>query len=166
MAIKAGDKIPSVILKQLTAEGMQDLSIDTVFKGKKVLMFAVPGAFTPTCSSKHLPSYTKMSDALKARDIDIACLAVNDPFVMSAWMRQHGAENAMTTLADGNAAFTKALGMEMDGTAYGLGIRSQRFALYAEDGVVKLVAVEKPGAYEVSGAEAMSASINALKQAA
>jgi peroxiredoxin len=154
MTIKPGDKIPSVLLKQLTASGMQDLSTDNVFKGKKVVMFAVPGAFTPTCSAKHLPGYTQNLNTFKDRGIDVACLAVNDPFVMKAWSDANKAEG-ITMLADGNGTFTKALGLEMDGAGYGLGSRAQRFALYAEDGVVKSLFVEKAGAFEVSSAEAM-----------
>lgn len=154
MTIKTGDKIPSVMLKQLTASGMQDLATDSVFKGKKVVMFAVPGAFTPTCSAKHLPSYTQNLNEFKNRGIEVACLAVNDPFVMKAWSDANKADG-ITMLADGNGTFTKALGLEMDGAGYGLGPRAQRFALYAEDGVVKSLAVEAPGKFEVSSAEAM-----------
>jgi len=159
MTIKTGDKIPSVMLKQLTANGMQDLSTDSVFKGKKIVMFAVPGAFTPTCSAKHLPGYTERMDEFKNQGLEVVCLAVNDPFVMKAWSDNAKAEG-ITMLADGNATFTKALGLEMDGTGYGLGTRCQRFALYAEDGVVKNLAVEKPGAFEVSSAEAMLKAIS------
>lgn len=165
MTIKIGDKIPSVILKQLTEAGMQDLSTDTIFGGKKVVMFAVPGAFTPTCSAKHLPSYVQALSQFAVQDIAIACLSVNDPFVMKAWAEERKAEG-ITMLADGNATFTKALGLEMDGSAYGLGTRSQRFALYAENGIVKHLAIEKPGAYEVSSAEAMMKAITGMKAAA
>jgi peroxiredoxin len=165
MTIKTGDKIPSATIKQLTANGMQDLSIDSVFNGKKVVMFAVPGAFTPTCSAKHLPGYVQHLNDFKAQGIEIACLAVNDPFVMKAWA-EAGKVDGITMLADGNATFTKALGLDMDGTGYGLGTRSQRFALYAENGVVKYLAVEKPGAFEVSSAEAMLKAIGNAKAAA
>ena len=160
MTIKAGDKIPSVTLKHLTAEGMQDLSTDSVFAGKKVVMFAVPGAFTPTCSAKHMPGYVQNMAAFKAQGIDVACLAVNDPFIMKAWAENQKADG-VTMLPDGNATFTKALGLEMDGSGYGLGTRSQRFAIYAENGVAKLVAVEKAGAFDVSSAEAMLKAVSA-----
>ena len=165
MTIRIGDKIPSVILKQLTASGMQDLSTDSVFGGKKVVMFAVPGAYTPTCSAKHLPGYVQHLDAFKSQGIDVACMSVNDPFVMKSWAESAKAEG-ITMLADGNCSFTKALGLEMDGTAYGLGTRSQRFALYAENGVVKSLEVEKAGAFEVSSAEAMLKAISGSKAAA
>ena len=154
MTIKVGDKVPSVILKTLTASGMQDLSTDSVFAGKKVILFAVPGAFTPTCSAKHLPGYVKHLADFSAKGIDVACMAVNDPFVMKNWS-EAGKADGITMLADGNCSFTKALGLEMDGSAYGMGTRCQRFAMYAENGVVKYIAVEKPGTFEVSSAEAM-----------
>jgi peroxiredoxin len=162
MAIKAGDKIPSVTLKQLSSNGLQDLTTDSVFGGKKVVMFAVPGAFTPTCSAKHLPGFVQNLDKFKEQGIEVACLAVNDPFVMKAWS-EAGNADGITMLADGNGTFTKALGLEMDGTGYGIGTRAQRFALYAENGVVKSIAVEKPGAFEVSSAEAMLKSVGEQK---
>jgi len=165
MTIKIGDKIPSIILKHLTAEGMQDLSTDSVFAGKNVVMFSVPGAYTPTCSAKHLPGFVDHLDEYKALGISVACLAVNDPFVMKAWGEAHDAEG-ITLLPDGNGTFTKALGLEMDGTANGLGMRSQRFALYAENGIVKALEVEKPGKFEVSSAEAMLNVVNKVKKAA
>ncbi len=165
MTIKVGDKIPSVILKHLAADGMQDLSTDSVFAGKKVVMFAVPGAFTPTCSAKHLPGYVQNLAAFKAEGVEVACMSVNDPFVMKAWAEGQKADG-ITMLPDGNATFTKALGLEMDGTGYGLGTRSQRFALYVENGTVKAVAVEKAGAFEVSSAEAMLKTISSAKAAA
>ncbi|MDD3288262.1 MAG: peroxiredoxin [Alphaproteobacteria bacterium] len=161
MTIKVGDKIPSVLLKQITTSGIQDLDTASVFNGKKVVMFGVPGAFTPTCSARHLPGYVDNVQKFRAIGVDIACLAVNDPFVMDAWFEYANATN-IKMLSDGNAAFTKALGLEMDGSFYGLGVRTQRFALYAEDGVVKLIAIEKPDALEVSDAEAMLKSILAL----
>lgn len=160
MTIKVGDKIPSVTLKQLTPSGLQDLSTDTVFGSKKVVMFSVPGAFTPTCSAKHLPGFVARLPEFKARGTEVVCLAVNDPFVMKAWQEAHNAQG-ITMLADGNGTFTKALGLEMDGTGYGLGTRGQRFALYAENGVVKSLEVEKPGAFDVSSAEACAARLAA-----
>jgi peroxiredoxin len=165
MTIKIGDKIPSVTLKQLTANGMQDLSTSSVFENKKVVMFAVPGAFTPTCSAKHLPGFVQNLDKFKSQGIEVVCMSVNDPFVMKAWSDGQKAEG-ITMLADGNCTFTKALGLEMDGSGYGLGQRSQRFALYAENGVVKSLSVEKAGAFEVSSAEAMLKSIGGEKAAA
>ena len=165
MTIKIGDKSPSVTLKTLTDEGMQDLSTDSVFANKKMVMFAVPGAFTPTCSAKHLPSNTQNLAAFKAQGVDVACMSVNDPFVMKAWAEGQKAEG-ITMLADGNATFTKALGLEMDGTGYGLGTRCQRFALYAENGVVKAIAIEKPGSFDVSSGEAMLKAIGEAKAAA
>jgi alkyl hydroperoxide reductase subunit AhpC len=165
MSIKVGDKIPSVMLKNLTANGLQDLSTDSVFGNDKVVLFSVPGAFTPTCSAKHLPGFVDHLKDFKAHGIAVACLAVNDPFVMKAWSDAHKAEG-ITMLPDGNGTFTKALGLEMDGTGYGLGMRSQRFALYAENGVVKSLAVEKAGAFEVSSAEAMLQAVQSLKAAA
>lgn len=165
MTIKIGDKVPSVTIKNLTSSGMQDLSTDTVFNGKKVVLFAVPGAFTPTCSAKHLPGYVQNLEAFKAQGVEVVCLSVNDPFVMKAWQAAGNAD-AITMLADGNATFTKALGLEMDGTGYGLGTRAQRFAFYADNGVVTALAVEKPGAFEVSSAEAMLKTISTTKAAA
>ena len=165
MTIQIGDKIPSVLLKQLTPNGIQDLSTTAFFSGKKIVLFSVPGAFTPTCSAKHLPGFVQALGDFKARGVEVACLAVNDPFVMKAWGEAHKADG-ITMLPDGNATFAKALGLDMDGTGYGMGTRSQRFALYAEDGVVKALAVEKPGAFEVSSAEAMLKTIGATKAAA
>jgi peroxiredoxin len=160
MTIKIGDKIPSVTLKQLTASGMQDVTTDSIFSGKKVMLFSVPGAFTPTCSNKHLPGFVARTDEFKAKGVEVVCLAVNDPFVMKAWQDAHNA-SAITMLPDGNGTFTKALGLEMDGTGYGLGTRGQRFALYAENGIVKSLEVEKPGALDVSSAEACASRLAA-----
>ncbi len=160
MTIKVGDKLPSVTLKQLTADGLKDLTTDSVFNGKKVTLFSVPGAYTPTCSSKHLPGFVAKLAEFKAKGVDVVCLSVNDPFVMKAWQAEHNAEGILM-LADGNGTFTKALGLEMDGSGYGLGTRGQRFALYAENGVVKTLDVEQAGAFEVSSAEACSARIAA-----
>src|ERR1700735_4778061 len=165
MTIKTGDKIPSATLKQLTASGMQDLSTDSVFGGKKVVMFAVPGAFTPTCSAKHLPGFVQSLDKFKSQGIDVACLSVNDAFVMKAWSDANKADG-IKMLSDGNGTFTKALGLEMDGSGYGLGQRCQRFGLYAENGVVKSLFVEKPGAFEISSAEAMLKAVGGQKAAA
>lgn len=165
MTIKIGDKIPAVTLKNLTTDGIKDLATDSVFAGKKIVMFAVPGAFTPTCTAKHLPGYTANLAAFQAQGIDVACLAVNDPFVMKAWSDANNGSGVIM-LADGNATFTKALDLEMDGSGYGLGTRCQRFALYAENGIVKHVAIEAPGKFEVSSAEAMLDAVSKMKAAA
>jgi peroxiredoxin len=156
MTIKPGDKFPSIMLKRLGANGMEDVSTDDVMRGKKVVLFAVPGAFTPTCSAKHLPGFINTAEDFKKKGIaDIVCIAVNDPFVMSAWSKANNAEGKITMLPDGNGALTRALGLEMDGTGYGLGQRSQRFAMVIDNGTVKAVNVEAPGKFEVSSAEAM-----------
>ncbi len=157
--IKVGDKIPSMTLKRIGPSGMEEVSTDALFKGK-VVLFSVPGAFTPTCSMKHLPGFIDKADAFAAKGVDrIVCLAVNDPFVMKAWSDHNKADGKIEMLPDGNGAFTAALGLEMDGTGFGLGKRGQRFALYTVDGVVKDLQVEKPGAFEVSSAESMLAHV-------
>ncbi len=154
MTIKVGDKIPSVKLKQMTAEGMKDVQTDEFFKGKKVVLFALPGAFTPTCSAKHLPGFVEKAGELRAKGVDtIACLSVNDAFVMNAWGKEQKVEGKVQMLADGNGDFTRAVGLELDGSGYGLGKRSQRYAMLVDNGTVKLLNVEKPGAFEVSSAE-------------
>jgi peroxiredoxin len=156
MAIKVGDKIPSAKLRHMTAEGPKEISTDDIFKGKKVVLFAVPGAFTPTCSAKHLPGFVQNSEAIKAKGVDtIACVAVNDAFVMGAWGKAQGTDGKVMMLADGNGTFTKELGLEMDGSGFGLGSRSKRYAMVVQDGVVKALNVENPGAFEVSSAEAV-----------
>ncbi|HUC18086.1 MAG TPA: peroxiredoxin [Acetobacteraceae bacterium] len=156
MAIKVGDTIPSMKLMTVTAEGPKEISTEEIFKGKKVVLFAVPGAFTPTCSIKHLPGFVESAAAIKAKGVDtIVCMAVNDAFVLGAWARDQHVDGAVMMLADGSGTFTKALGLELDLVARGLGIRSQRFALIAEDGKVSHVAVEQPGGFEVSRAEAI-----------
>jgi len=161
MTIKVGDRIPSVTLKYLGKEGMAEIKTDELFGGKTVALFAVPGAFTPTCSAKHLPSFINNAEALKGRGVDqIVCLSVNDPFVMKAWAdKNEVSSDTVFMLPDGNATLTKALGLEMDGSGYGLGTRSQRFALIAKDGVVTHLAVERPGAFEVSSGEAVLAAL-------
>ncbi len=156
MTIAVGDTFPSVTLKHLTENGMADLNTGDYLKGKKVVLFAVPGAFTPTCSAKHLPGFVQRAEEFKAKGIDeILCTAVNDPFVMREWGKQGSAEGKVTLLPDGNATLAGALGLEMDGSGYGLGTRSKRYALVIEDGVVKDVQVEAPGAFEVSSADYM-----------
>ena len=156
MTIKVGDTIPSMKLMTATAEGPKETSTDDIFKGKKVVLFAVPGAFTPTCSAKHLPGFVQNADAFKAKGVDtVACISVNDDFVMGAWGKDQGTEGKVEMLADGAAAFAKAIGLELDLNARGMGWRSQRYALVAENGVVTHLGVEAPGGFEVSKAEAI-----------
>jgi peroxiredoxin (alkyl hydroperoxide reductase subunit C) len=160
MAIKVGDSIPSMKLIMATAEGPKETSTDEIFKGKKVVLFAVPGAFTPTCSVKHLPGFVQNAEAIKAKGVDtIACIAVNDAFVMGAWGKDQGTDGKVTMLADGAAQFAKALGLELDLNARGMGVRSQRYALVAQDGKVTHLAVEAPGGFEVSKAESILAAL-------
>ncbi|WP_149538866.1 peroxiredoxin [Siccirubricoccus phaeus] len=160
MTIKVGDSIPSMKLMQGTAEGPKEISTEELFGGKTVVLFGVPGAFTPTCSAKHLPGFVSQYDALKAKGADVvACMAVNDAFVMGAWGKDQGVGDKVVMIADGSAAFTKALGLELDLTARGLGVRCQRFALVAKDGKVTHLAVEAAGAFEVSKAEAVLAAL-------
>jgi peroxiredoxin len=158
MTIQIGDTIPAATFSVLR-DGVQQLSSDDVFKGRKVVLFAVPGAFTPTCSERHLPGFIDHYQDFRKRGIDVACMAVNDAFVMQAWARHHHVPDGMSVLADGNGDFAKALGLEMDSSKYGMGMRSKRFALYAEDAVVKLLHIEAPGEFRVSSAEAMLAAI-------
>ncbi|CAH2600269.1 Glutathione-dependent peroxiredoxin [Rhodovastum atsumiense] len=158
--IKVGDNIPSMKLMAATADGPKEISTDEIFKGKKVVLFAVPGAFTPTCSVKHLPGFIEQAEALKAKGVDtIVCMAVNDAFVMGAWAKDQGVGDRILMLADGSGQFTRALGLELDLVARGLGVRSQRFALVAEDGKVTQLAIEAPGGFDVSRAEAILAAL-------
>ena len=152
--IKVGDTIPSQKLQTATPDGPKETTTDEVFGNKKVVLFAVPGAFTPTCSARHLPGYLQNMEALRAKGIDtVACMAVNDAFVMAAWARDQGVDNQITMLADGSAAFTKALGLELDLSARGMGTRTQRFAMVVDHGKVTALNVESPGNFEVSRAE-------------
>ncbi len=152
--IKVGDAIPHAKLTAATADGPKEMTTDEVFGGKKVVLFAVPGAFTPTCSAKHLPGYLQNLDAFKAKGVDtVACIAVNDPFVMTAWAKDQDVGDRVVMLADGSAAFTKILGLELDLSARGLGVRSQRYAMVVDDGKVTSLNVEPPGGFEVSKAE-------------
>ena len=156
MTIKVGDTIPAAKLMTPTPDGPKEIGTDEIFKGKKVVLFAVPGAFTPTCSAKHLPGFVEHADDIRAKGVDtIACMAVNDAFVMGAWGKDQGVDDKILMLADGSGAFTKALGLELDLVARGLGVRSQRFALVAQDGKVTHLAVEQPGGFDVSRAEAV-----------
>jgi peroxiredoxin len=154
MTIQAGDRIPEVALKHIQ-DGVQTIDTRTLFDGKNVVLFAVPGAFTPTCSERHLPGFVQHFDQFVARGINVACVSVNDPFVMQAWGQSQGVPDGLTMLADGNADLTRAMGLELDASGYGMGIRSKRYALYAEDGVVKHLFVEEPGEFRVSSAEYM-----------
>ncbi len=160
MTIKVGETIPSMKLMVATPDGPKETSTDEIFKGKKVVLFAVPGAFTPTCSAKHLPGFVQNAAALKAKGVDtIACIAVNDAFVMGAWAKDQGITDQVTMLADGAAQFAKAIGLELDLNGRGMGWRSQRYALVAEDGKVTHLGVEQPGGFELSKAEAILEAI-------
>ena len=156
MTIAIGDRIPSATLNFLK-DGVQAIRTDDLFAGKTVVLFAVPGAFTPLCSGQHLPGYVKLAKEIKAKGVDtIACVSVNDVFVMGAWGKSQGADEILL-LADGNAAFTKAMGLELDGTPMNLGIRSQRYAMIVDDGVIKTLQVEEGRNFAVSNAESMLA---------
>ena len=153
MSISVGDRIPEVTLYRMGDNGPEAITTGEIFGGKKVVLFALPGAFTPTCSAAHLPGFVAMSDKIKAKGVDtIACLSVNDAFVMGAWGKEQNADDILM-LADGAADFTKAVGMELDLTARGLGLRSQRYAMIVDDGVVEDVAVDEAGRFEASSAE-------------
>ncbi|MGD0192409.1 MAG: peroxiredoxin [Rhizomicrobium sp.] len=154
MSIKIGDKVPSATLMQMKGGAPQPLKTDDFFAGKKVVVFALPGAFTPTCSAKHLPGFVQKADDIRHKGVDaIACVSVNDAFVMGAWGDQQNAGEKVMMLADGNGDFTRALGLEMDASKFGMGKRSQRFSMLIDDGVVKQLNVEEPGAFSVSSAE-------------
>src|SRR5579862_1860372 len=154
MAIKAGERMPSGTLKTMTKDGPKDITTDDLFNGKKVVLFSVPGAFTPTCDAKHLPGFLSQYDAIKAKGIDtIACMAVNDVFVMNAWGKASNVGAKVLMLADGNGDYARALGLEMDGKGFGMGMRGQRFAIIVDNGVAKQVNVEAPGQFKVSSAE-------------
>lgn len=156
MTISVGDRLPEANLMTMTPDGPNKLSTAEVFGGKTVALFALPGAYTPTCSARHLPGFVEKADALKAKGVDeIACLSVNDVFVMGAWGKDNGAEGKVTLLADGNAEFTTAVGLTMDGSGFGMGTRSQRYAMVVKDGVVEHLFIEEPGAFEVSSADHM-----------
>ena len=156
MTIQVGDRIPSATLMKAGAEGPQPVSTDDYFAGRKIALFSVPGAFTPTCSARHLPGFVERADELKGKGVDeVACVAVNDAFVMGAWGQQAGAEGKVTMLADGNGDFAEALGLTMDGSKFGLGKRGSRWSAIVDDGVVTELNVEEPGAFSVSSAEYM-----------
>jgi glutaredoxin/glutathione-dependent peroxiredoxin len=161
MTIQVGDRLPAVSLKQLTPEGIKDVAITDLTSGKKVVLFAVPGAFTPTCSEKHLPGFIDLADDIAAKGVDaILCVAVNDPFVLSAWEKARNVGGKVKMLSDGNAEFTRALGLDFDGSAVGLGTRSRRYAMVVDDGVVKALLVEDaPAQAEKSSAAAILAAL-------
>lgn len=154
--IKVGDKLPTEGLKKMGANGPEDIDVAALTKGRKVVLFSVPGAFTPTCSAKHLPGFVQKVDELKAKGVDeVVCVAVNDAFVMDAWGKSQNAGGKVVMAADGSGKFTKALGLELDLVPMGLGVRGQRFALIVDNGTVTHLAVEEPGAFEVSSAESI-----------
>ncbi|MGO1120233.1 peroxiredoxin [Rhodovibrionaceae bacterium A322] len=160
MTIKVGDKAPEGTLAHMTADGPAQITTDELFAGKKVVIFALPGAFTPTCSAKHVPGFLAHKDALAAKGVDtIACLSVNDAFVMGAWGKDQGVGDNILMLADGSATYADALGLSFDASAFGMGKRAQRFAMVVEDGTVTVLNVEEPGAFEVSSAEAVLAAL-------
>ena len=152
MAIQPGERIPEAIL-QYVADGVHKIDTPTLFEGRKLVLFSVPGAFTPTCSERHLPGFVEHFDQFRERGIEVACMAVNDPFVMQAWGESQRVPKGLRMLSDGNGDFARALGLEMDASGYGMGLRSKRFALYAEDAIVRALFVEAPGEFRVSSAE-------------
>ena len=154
MTIQIGERIPEVVLKRIRG-GVESVDTPSLFEGRKVVLFAVPGAFTPTCSEKHLPGFVERFEDFRRRGIDVICMAVNDPFVMQAWGKSLEVPEGLQLVSDGNADLTRALGLEMDATGYGMGIRARRFALYAEDGVVRQLFIEAPGEFGVSSADHM-----------
>ena len=154
MSIQVGDRLPESTLQHIR-EGVEKIDTHTLYDGKKLVLFSVPGAFTPTCSERHLPGYVEHYDAFQALGVNVACMSVNDAFVMKAWGESQHVPDGLMMLADGNGDFTRALGLELDASGYGMGSRSRRFALYAEDGIVKKLFVEAPGEFKVSSAEYM-----------
>ncbi|GGB44093.1 peroxiredoxin [Tistrella bauzanensis] len=156
MSITTGDKIPAATLVEMTADGPAKISTDELFGGRTVAVFAVPGAFTPTCSARHLPGFVEKADAFKAKGVDeIVCISVNDAFVMGAWGKAQSVDGSVRLLADGNGDFTKAVGLTLDGSGFGMGLRSQRYSMLVKDGVVQHLNVEKGGAFEVSDADTL-----------
>src|SRR5579863_900228 len=154
MAIKAGDKMPAGKFKRMTKEGPKDITTEELFSAKRVVLFSVPGAFTPTCDARHLPGFVQLADQILAKGVNtIACMAVNDVFVMNAWGKASGVGDKILMLADGNGEYARALGLELDGSKFGMGTRGQRFAIVVRDGVATRVDVEAPGQFKVSAAE-------------
>ena len=156
MSINEGDRLPKATLVKATPDGPRPVDSEDYFRGRRIALFSVPGAFTPTCSARHLPGYIDRAEELRAKGVDeIACIAVNDAFVMQAWSEASGAEGKVTMLADGNGEFARALGLTMDGSKFGLGERGQRWSAIVDDGVVEQLNVEEPGAFNVSSADYM-----------
>jgi peroxiredoxin len=158
MSIQVGQRVPEAVLQHID-DGVHRIDTHTLFEGRKLVLFAVPGAFTPTCSERHLPGYVEHFDDFRAKGVEVACMAVNDAFVMQAWGKSQNVPAGLRMLADGNGDFTRALGLELDASGYGMGVRSKRFALYAEDGVVRGLWVEAPGEFRVSSAEHVLAEL-------
>lgn len=160
MSIQSGEKMPAGVFGVMTDAGPGALSTDQLFAGKKVVLFSVPGAFTPTCSMKHLPGFIDRAGEIRGKGVDtIACMAVNDVFVMKAWGKDSAVGDKVLMLADGNGEYARALGLEMDATGFGMGMRGQRFAIIVDDGIATHVAIEKPGKFEVSSAESVVANL-------
>ncbi|WP_108658606.1 peroxiredoxin [Acuticoccus kandeliae] len=161
MTIAVGDKLPPATFKVMTADGPSEMTVEEFTKGRRVVMFGVPGAFTPTCDRNHLPGFITNLDAIKAKGVDeVAVVSVNDMFVMNAWAKSSGGEGKITFLADGSAVFTRAIGLELDASGFGMGIRSKRYSMLVEDGVVKILNIEEtPGEAKVSGADAILPSL-------
>lgn len=160
MTIKVGDKIPSATIQLVTKDGQDQISTEDFFKGKRVVVVGVPGAFTPVCSAKHLPGFVANADAILAKGVDVvACISVNDAFVMRSWGESQNTGDKVALLADGNGEFTKAAGLELDASGFGMGLRSRRFAMVVEDGIVKNLQLEEGGALEVSSAEDILAAL-------
>lgn len=156
MAIAVGDRVPASTLKELTPNGIEDVPTDALLRGRRVVLFAVPGAFTPTCSAQHLPGYIGNAEVFAARGVaEVVCVSVNDPFVMAEWSKDRRAGGKIRLLADGSADFTRAMGLEFDGSRFGMGVRSQRYAAVIDDGVVSVLHVDEPGKLERSRAEAI-----------
>src|SRR5580693_1630675 len=160
MTIKAGDKMPEGAFTRMTKDGPQKMTTEQLFRGKTVVLFSVPGAFTPTCDAKHLPGFVELADQIHAKGVNtVACMAVNDVFVMNAWGKSAGVGDKILMLADGNGEYAKALGLELDAKGYGMGMRGQRFAIVVKDGVATRVDIEEPGQFKVSAAEAILAHL-------
>jgi len=160
MTIKVGDRVPSVTLTEATADGPKPVKSDDFFRGRRIALFAVPGAFTPTCSAKHLPGFKQLAQDIRGKGVDaIACVSVNDAFVMRAWSEDQAVGDDIVMLADGNAEFARALGLEMDGAKFGMGVRSQRYSMIVDDGVVKELNLEAPGEFKVSAADYLLAQL-------
>lgn len=160
MTIQVGDRVPEVALQRIR-KGVEFVDTRTLFDGKKIVLFGVPGAFTPTCSERHLPGFVERFDEFRSKGIDVICMAVNDAFVMQAWGEAQNVPDGLLMVADGNADFTRAMGLELDASGSGMGVRSRRFSMYAEDGVVRELFVEAPGEFRVSSAEHMLERLDA-----